>query len=146
MDDCVVIDSHRHNSSGTLKGYKKGLHSAEAIASFIFEPNFGLLAMMWCLSTQLHVALAQPSSALQEAVHCDSDAESSEDGDVPRASSADEEAQLPEGQLMREYGLRFPDAGSVGSVDPSFMTTDPVSSKLDKLKAARSSDEVILQS
>ena len=48
-DDCVVIDSHRHNSSGTLKGYKKGVSSAEAIASFIFEPIFGLLAMMGCV-------------------------------------------------------------------------------------------------
>ena len=40
-----------------------------------------------------------------------------------------EETQLPEGHLMCEYGLRSPDAGSVGIVDPSVMMQDPVSSK-----------------
>ena len=49
-------------------GYNKDSHSVEAIASFIFESNLGLLAMMGCVSTELHVALAQQSSALQEAV------------------------------------------------------------------------------
>jgi hypothetical protein len=145
-DDCVVIDSHRHNSSGTLKGYKKGLHSAEAIASFIFEPIFGLLAMMGCVPTQLQVALAQPSLELQEAVHCDSDASVSDDEDVHPASSAEDEAPLPAGHPLCDYGLRFPDAGEMGSVDSSVMTPDPVSSKLVQLQAARSSGQVIKQS
>ena len=67
-DDCVVIDSHRHNSSGTLKGYKRGASSAEAIASFVFEPSFGLLAMMGCVPTHLQVSVARPSFEPREAV------------------------------------------------------------------------------
>ena len=67
-DDCVVIDSHRHNSFGTLKGYKRGASSAEAIASFVFEPSSGLLAMMGCAPTHLQVSVARPAFDSQEAV------------------------------------------------------------------------------
>ena len=91
VDDCVVIDSHCHNSYGSLKGYKKGLHSAETIVSFICEPKVGLLAMMGCVSNQLHVVLAHPSPALQEAVHCESEGAVSEHEVFPRASIAKEQ-------------------------------------------------------
>ena len=47
---------------------------------------------------------------------------------------------------MCDYGLRFPDAGEIGSADSSVMTPDPVISKLVKLQAARSSGQVIKQS
>jgi len=73
----------------------------------------------------------------------DSDAESSEEEDLLQLTSAEEEAELPEGHVLRKYGLLFTDAASVG---PSVMTMDPVISKLDKVKAAQSSSDVILQS
>ena len=93
---------------------------------------------MGFISIDLHVTLAHSSSAHQEALPCDSVAESSEDEDLLRPTSAEEEAEL-----LCKYGLRFSDAASVG---PSVMTTDPVISKLDELKAARSSSQVIVQS
>jgi hypothetical protein len=67
-DECVVIDSHRHNSFGTLKGSRRGASSAEAIASFVFEPSFGLLAIMGCVPTHLQVSVARPSFDPQETV------------------------------------------------------------------------------
>ena len=106
--------------------------------SFIFELICGLLAMMGCVPTQLQVVLAQPSSDLQEAVQCDTDASDSDDEDVHPPSSADDESLLPAGHLLCDYGLRFPDAGEAGSADSSVMTPDPVASKLVKLQAARS--------
>ena len=42
---------------------------------------------------------------------------------------AEDEAPLPAGHPLCDYGLRFPDAGEMGSVDSSVMTPDPVSSK-----------------
>ena len=90
--------------------------------------------------------MAQPSSDSQEAVQCDSEASDSDDEDVHPPSSADDEALLPAGHLLCDSGLRFPDAGEVGSADSSVMTPDPVASKLVKLQAARSSGQVIKQS
>ena len=52
-------------------------------------------------------------------------------------------SQFEIGQLLREYGFRFPDAVSVC---PSVMKMDPVIAKLCELKAALSSSQVILQS
>ena len=91
-------------------GYKRGSNCVEAIVSYIFENNCGLLAMMGCISIELHVVLARKSSAHEEALPCDSDAEFSEEEDLLRSTSAEYQAELPEGQLLRKYGLRLPDA------------------------------------
>ena len=56
-DDCVVIDSHRY-MTGTLQDYIKGSHWAESIASCIFDKHGGMLDMMGCLSTGLHIRLS----------------------------------------------------------------------------------------
>ena len=69
--------------------------------SYIFEQNCGLLAMMVCISTELHVAFAFKSSAHKEASLFDSDAESSEEEDLLQSTSAEEEAELPEGHVLR---------------------------------------------
>ena len=56
-DDCVVIDPHRY-MTGTLHGYIKGSNWAESFASYIFDKHGGMLDMMGCLSTGLHILLA----------------------------------------------------------------------------------------
>ena len=141
-DGCVVIDSHRY-MSGTLQGYIKGSNWAEYIASYIFDKHGGLLDMMGCLSTGLHILLAGRSLVPQAVLLCDSGSESSGQQALPQSTVVAEEAELPEGQLLREYGFRFPDAVSVG---PSVTKMHPVISKLCELKVARSSSQVCLQS
>ena len=74
---------------------------------------------------------------------CDVDSEFSGQQELLQSTEVEVEAELPEGQLLRKYGLRFPDAASVR---PSVMKVDPAISKLCELKAALSSSQVILQS
>jgi hypothetical protein len=79
--------------SGTLQGYIKGSSRVEAIASYIFEKDGGLLAMMGCTSTEFHVALARKSLAPEEVSPCDSDAASSDEEELLQSSSAEEEPE-----------------------------------------------------
>ena len=45
--DCVVIDAHR-DGSGTMQGYKAGPECVEAVVSYIFARDVGLLANIGC--------------------------------------------------------------------------------------------------
>ena len=99
--------------------------------------------MMGCISTELHVVLARKSTAREEVSSCDSDAESSDGEELLQSSSAEEKPELPEGHLLRKYGLRFSDTASVG---PSIMKADPAIPKVEKVKVAWPSGEIFLHS
>jgi len=84
-DDCVVIDPHRY-MTGTLQGYIKGSNWAEAFASYIFDKHGGMLDMMGCLSTGLHILLAGRSVVPESVLLCDASSESAGQQELPQST------------------------------------------------------------
>ena len=83
-DDCVVIDSRRY-MTGTLQGYIKGSNWAESITSYIFDRHGGMLDMMGCLPTGLHILLAGRSLVSESVLLCDASLESAGQQEIPRS-------------------------------------------------------------
>ena len=92
-DDCVVIDSHRY-MTGTLHGYIKVSIWAESIASYIFDRHGGMLDMMGCLSTGLHILLAGRSVVPESVLLCDASSESAGQQELPQSTIVAENADL----------------------------------------------------
>ena len=84
-DDCVLIDSHRY-MTGTLQGYIKGSNWAEAIESYLFDKHGGMLDMMGCLSTGLHILLAGRSVVPESVLLCDASLESASQQELPQST------------------------------------------------------------
>ena len=72
----------------------------------------------------------------------DAGAGSSNEEETPEFSSAREALELPHGHLLQQYGLCMPDAAIEG---PMTMKEDPVIPKLEDLKVAQSSRQVIVK-